>query len=176
MLRMTRLAAFFATLGLATAGLVSTSTAAPPTPSVPSSPSIQRLIDAKLKMVPGGRQVGPDKIVWDKLGASMEFGAAGALNCQYEYLCLYGDSDYNDGPDVTPWKLNFWQCGILWDLASWGVQNQTSSAVNNQTPGTGGYIYRKNGASAVPIWESKAFASTPLLRYNDDADYVAACY
>jgi hypothetical protein len=182
MIRFARcLAALVVTAGLA-AGLTSPSVAAPPTPSMPSQASIQKVIDTKMRLMPGGRQVGPDKIVWDKLGMSAEFGAAGISNCQYEYLCLYGDSDFNDGPDVTPWKLVFWRCDVLIDLRPGGYNNQASSVVNNQTYGTVGWLYHwtyRQTDTPELIWAHGPIGGgggyDNLLDRNDDTDLVEAC-
>lgn len=172
-----RIGALIATLGLAVAGIASPAAeAAPPGPSA----NIQRLVDEKMRLLPGGRQVGPNKIVWDKLGASMEFGTFGPLSCQYEYMCLYGDTDYNDGPDVTPWKLNFWVCTAR-DLGDWGVRNQTSSVVNNQTAHTWGSLHKyrdesRPGNGYIQIWGAGAYAADNDLSPNNDIiDVVDPC-
>jgi hypothetical protein len=180
---MSRLPGFIATFvaisGLAVAGAGAASAAAPPTPSAPSeNAGIQRLVDQKMKLVPGGRQVAPNKIVWDKLGASMEFGTFGPETCPNPQMCVYGDSNFNDGPDVTPWKLNFWACGD-YDLGTWGVRNQASSVANHLASGTWGALHQYRDEShpewgKVQVWGGWAPASDGAIA-SDRADVVDVC-
>jgi hypothetical protein len=142
-------------------------------------PELQRLVDRQLRLTPGGRQTAPNKVSWEKLGVEMTFGVQplGASSCDYYHFCLYGDSDYNDGRDVTPWMLSFYYCGTR-HLSDWGVQDQTSSAVNNQTRGTWAtlHTYRGGGAPGwIQIWGAGAYAADPLIGANDQVDVVIPC-
>ncbi|ADB33961.1 hypothetical protein Kfla_4945 [Kribbella flavida DSM 17836] len=179
----TRLFAVLAVVGAAVAGMAGLGAPAaagtPPTPSAAGQVAVQQLIDEKLRKLPGGRQVGPNKIVWEHRGASLEFGTMSRFNCQYEYFCLYGDSDYNDGPDRTPWKLTLWTCG--WhNLGDYGVRDQTSSVVNNQTPGTRAALHHYH-ADTNPeygtrqMWSSAAYGYSNLVYPNDEADHATLC-
>jgi hypothetical protein len=167
------LIALCAVVCITSAALVSVAAA-----SESGRPDVQRLIDRQLRITPGGQQIAPNRIAWKQHGVEMTFGAQplGASSCAYYHFCLYGDSNYNDGPDVTPWMLSFYYCNLR-HLKDWGVQDQASSAVNNQTPGTWAslHTYRANGAPGwIQIWAAGAYYADPQIP-NDIADVVDPC-
>lgn len=166
---------------------ISSAAAVEPTPagSDTSLARLQQRIDYQLRLLPGGRQIGPNKISWDKQGVTMEFAMPGqtinATNCVYRHACLYGDVDWNNGPDHTPWQLSFYYCTDR-DLGDWGVRNQTSSVVNNQTTGTVTSVHEfrneaRPGDGIIQLWLAAAYYADPWIGgpANDRADWINPC-
>ncbi len=147
---------------------------------------LQQRIDYQLALLPGGRQIAPNQISWDKQGVIMTFAVPGmstfgAGSCAYYHACLYGDVDYNDGPDTTPWQLSFYYCTAR-DLGDWGVRNQTSSWVNNQTANTWAAAHQYRDESHpeygwVQLWGAGAYYADPWVGSvaNDRADVFDPC-
>lgn len=183
---MHRIGAFIASLALAVAGLASPAAAAPPSPGPGfwTVADVQRQVDDKMRLAPGGRKVGQNKIVWEKRGVTMEFAMPGQTrgpgSCPYLYSCLYGDWGFNDGADVTPWQLSFYYCSLE-DLGNWGVRNQASSVVNNQTAGTRTWLHRYRNESVpsqgyIQLWMAPAYhADEDLTPSNDVVDLIDPC-
>ncbi|MFI5728847.1 hypothetical protein ACIA49_01925 [Kribbella sp. NPDC051587] len=184
------LTAGLAVLGLAGPGLSQAAPTPGAMPSVGSSvdgqqraAAIQQEMAWQLAHTPGGRQVGTNKIVWDKMGVELTLPMPGdkttMANCAYRLVCVFGDTDYNNGPDVQPWVLGFYDCG-LFDLGQWGRRNQASSWDNNQTPGTVAWIYyyrdennTQNGF--IQIQSSIAPQQDPTISWNDAVDLIRPC-
>jgi hypothetical protein len=146
--------------------------------------AIQEEIAWQLARQPDGRQVAPNKIVWDKQGVELTLPMPGEdmaamANCAYRLVCLFGDSDYNNGPDVQPWVLGFYACTQR-DLGDWGKRNQMTSWDNNQTYGTQAWIFQYRDEShpeygLVQLLMAPAPHQNPLVYPNDAADVIRPC-
>jgi hypothetical protein len=147
--------------------------------------NIDRQIAHQLTKVPGGRQVARNKIVWDKLGVVLEYQAPGTQatrqGCPYYYFCLYGDGWFNTvRPQTQPWFLQFLNCHVQ-DLGTWGVRNQASSWVNNQTPGTWGTLHEyRDEANTwkgyIQLYGSHAYREEGAVGIaNDRVDVIDPC-
>jgi hypothetical protein len=186
------LAAGVALLGLAGPGLSQAAPTPAATPSVPATSSvdgqkriaaIQEEIAWQLARQPDGRQVAANKIVWDKQGVELTLPMPGdktpMANCAYRLVCLFGDSDYNNGPDVQPWVLGFYDCAQR-DLGDWGKRNETSSWDNNQTAGTRAWTFKYRDESRpqdglIQLTMAPAPYAEPNFYPNDSADVIRPC-
>jgi hypothetical protein len=140
--------------------------------SAAQATKLQREVDRVLRhSAPGGRQVGPNRVVWPRDGVRLTlFGpgkarAASSSACQKDYACLWQDTNFRSR------RVEFFRYRT-YRLADWGMppgkRRGASSWANHQTGGARAILSFDLGWFTMPAGGE---GNLPPRR-NDAAEFI----